>query len=78
MLPDIHSSYLLLPFIPSKTMYKTTAILFSYNIALGIQRRDSGDDVSAWQYLDFQRGELEWLGMTWPGGVETTGVENPL
>ena len=41
MLPDIHSSYLLLPFIPSKTMYKTTAILFSYNIALGIQRRDS-------------------------------------
>lgn len=47
MLPNIHSSYLSLPFIPSKTMYKTTAILFSYNFVLGIQRQDSGDDVSA-------------------------------
>lgn len=77
-LPKIHPSYLLLPFIPSKTLYKTTAILFSYNLALGIQRRDSGDDVSACQRLGFQMGELEWLGVTWPGGEETTGVENSL
>lgn len=73
-LPKIHSSYLLLPFMPSKTLYKTTAILFSHNRTLGVQKRQ-WVDVSA-QYLDFQVGELEWLGVTWPGRRSNWGGES--
>lgn len=72
-LPKIHSRYLLLPFMPSKTLYKTTAILFSHNLALGVQRRDSGlmcllasvwifrwGNWSGWVWLD--QGEKKQLG----------------
>lgn len=64
--------------MPSKTLYKTTAILFSHSLALGVQRRDSGLMCLLASVWIFQVGELEWLGVTWPGGEETTGVENPL